>query len=466
MLNFNYALLNRNDLEHSFFCTDKDDPTRGFDYDARTAFGPTYPADAASEDALNDDDRVLRLRLVLGSHLARYLRHELEAQKGYTATVGVATNKTLSKLVGNVNKPKNQTTLMPPLVDPIGVGGNILQFMDAHDIGKVPGIGFKLAQKIRAYVLGRQAAHVEGLVYGGTKEDVTVRDVRLHESMGPDKLEDILGGPGSQKGIGGRVWALLNGYDDTEVSRIKRVPSQISQEDSYMKYLHTFEQVRQQLFLLAERLIRRMHLDLVEEADEDASDVAVMRRWLAHPRTLRLTTRPRPPLAPDGTRVRSFNRISHSSPMPNFAFSLTESPSVLADKLVDTTLAPMFRKLHPERNGWNLSLINVAATNMAETAADSKDSEGRDIGRMFRRQEDVLKDFKVVESKESETQPDLAEPTSMQASDGLSDDGSWLDEDQAEVGQVHDCSICGLKMPSFAADAHNRYHDITPENSP
>jgi len=473
MIDYNCALLNRNDLEHSFFCMDKDDPTIGFDYDARTVFGPTYPADAPRQDTLNEADRLLHVRLLLGSHMARYLRHELESQKGYTATVGIATNKTLSKLVGNVNKPKNQTTLVPPLADIDGKESTVHQFMDMHDVGKVPGIGFKLAQKIRVHVLGREATHEEGLVYGNTRESVTVRDVRLHERVGPDELEEILGGPGSQKGIGGRVWDLLNGIDHTEVSKAKRVPSQISQENSYMKYLHTFEQVRQQLFLLAERLIRRMHLDLMEDDEEVTVDNVAIRRWLAHPRTLRLTTRPRPPLNTDGTRVRSFNRISHSGPMPNYVFSLTETPSVLADRLVDTTLVPMFRKLHTERNGWNLSLINIAATNMAETAADSKDSEGRDIGRMFRRQEDVLKDFKVVESEDnappadietSETHSDQAEPLlSVQDAYDSNDDGDWLDEDQAEAGQVYHCYICGLSMPSFAIAAHIRYHDITSE---
>ena len=470
MIEYNSALLNRNDLKHSFFCTDKDDPTHGFEYDARAIFGPTYPAEAVPESALNEDDRHLHLRLLLGSHLAKYLRHELESQKNYNATVGIATNKTLSKLVGNVNKPRNQTTLVPPLADLNGKEGTAHQFMDMHDIGKVPGIGFKLAQKIRAYVLGRGAAHDEGLVYGGTKENVTVRDVRLYDGvMGPDKLEEVLGGPGAQKGIGGRIWDLLNGHDHTEVIKVKRVPSQISQEDSYMKYLHTFEQVRQQLFLLAERLIRRMQLDLMEDDEEFASDGTAVRRWLAHPRTLRLTTRPRPPLNADGIRMRTFNRISHSGPMPNFVFGLIDPPSVLADKLVDTTLTSMFRKLHTERNGWNLSLINIAAANMAETAADNKDSDGRDIGRMFRRQDDVLKDFRVAEPEHngpqmgiegSEMQAELAEPSpSVQRVYEPNDGGDWLDEEQTEVGQIHRCYICGLNMPNFAVDAHARFHN-------
>lgn len=467
MIDYNVALLNENDLEHAFFCLDKDDPTVGFTFDARQCFGPTY---TKVKDALylSKIDLTVQTRLVLGSHLARHLRHKLAEQKGYTATVGIATNKVLSKLVGNVNKPRNQTTLIPPLYDRDGEDGSIHTFMDSHDIGKVPGIGFKLAQRIRGFVLDRAAAFSEDLVYGGTKENVTVRDVRLHPKMSAEQLEEILGGPGAQRGIGGKIWDLINGYDDSEVSKAKRVPSSLSQEDSYMKYLHTFDQVRQQLLLLAERLIRRMHVDLME--DDDDID---MRRWSAHPRTLRLTTRPRPPLNTDGTRSRTFHRISHSGPLPNFVFSLTEEPAFLAEKLVDTTLAHMFRKLHPERNGWNLSLINIAVTNMSETAADSRDSEGRDIGRMFRRQEDVLKDFKIIESEpaaspisdapEVHTEADIPAALSMQRSDGMNDSADdWDDaEDQAEDGAVYDCPKCGQTIPTFAGAAHARYHDMS-----
>lgn len=454
MIDYNLALLNPHNLSQSFFCIDKDDPTRGFDFDAQKIFGPTFPTNARSEGDLSHDDRVLRSRLILGSHLARFLRHELESQKGYTSTVGIATNKLLSKLVGNVNKPKNQTTLMPPLMDDNDEGTSH-QFMDTHDIGKVPGIGYKAAQKIRAFVFGREAAHEEGLVYGGTRENVTVRDVRLHPLMNADKLDELLGGPGSQKGIGNRVWDLLNGNDDVEVSKARRVPSQISQEDSYMKCLHAYEQVRQQLFFLSERLIRRMRVDLTEgEHGEDHDARLSGRRWLAHPRTLRLTTRPRPRpgLTAEGIGTRSFNRISHSGPMPSFVLSMTESAAALADRLVDTTLMSMFRKLHPERNGWNLSLINIAATNMAETAADNKDSQGRDIGRMFRRQEEILKDFRVSDTDDGEHQAEA-------------NDEEWENDDEGEVarGTVHRCGVCGMQLPSFAADAHHRYHSLSGE---
>lgn len=471
MVDYNVSLLNLNDLAHSFFCLDKDDPTAGFEYDAATVFGPTFPADAHGFMSSTEEEARLQLRLLVGSHLARHLRHELESQKGYTSTVGIATNKLLSKLVGNVNKPKSQTTILPPY-QPVGhQDATVTRFLDEHDIGKVPGIGFKFAQKIRARVLGREPDVSQPFTYGGTTQSVTVLDVRSHPGMGPELLEEILGGPGSPKGIGGKVWELIHGIDDSEVGKVKRIPSQISQEDSYMKHLRTFEEVRKQLHILGERLIRRMRVDLLEPEEEDPnSERTVQRlRWMAHPRTIRLSTRPRLPAAPDGARQRMSHRISRSAPMPNLVFSLVEEPSGLADRLVEETLVPMFRKLHHEKAGWNLSLINVAATNMAEAAAESKDSEGRDIGRMFRRQDEVLKDFRVtVEAdipdgspspwlEQSETQ--LPESTAMELGGGTSATDGW-DSDSSESERADRCEYCHSHIPSFALAAHQIYHEL------
>src|SRR5947207_2279218 len=166
MVEYNLPFVNHNDLSHSFFCLDKDDPTVGFVFDASTVYGPTYPpidvsAVGASSSAPSDDET--RLRLLLGSHLAGHLRHELEREKGYTAAVGIATNKLLSKLVGNAHKPNNQTTLLPPSASNATGESSAIAFLDPHDIGKVPWIGFKLAQKIRARILGRPPVSEEWL---------------------------------------------------------------------------------------------------------------------------------------------------------------------------------------------------------------------------------------------------------------------------------------------------------------
>ncbi len=237
LIDYNADLLNHNHLTASFFHLDRNDPTVGFAFDASKGFGHTYPtspildgitpAISFNSSCSDPDDLLLRLRL--GSYLAQHLRHQLEEQKGYTCTVGISTNKLISKLVGNLNKPKGQTTLIPPYHSVPGVAeSNVTMFIDEHDIGKVPGIGFKIAQKIRNHVLERPAAFSAGLVYGGTKENVKVRDARRCDGMGPELLGRILAGPGVPRDLGDRVWGLINGVDDTEVAKAKEVPQQIS----------------------------------------------------------------------------------------------------------------------------------------------------------------------------------------------------------------------------------------------
>lgn len=235
LIDYNAELLNHNALTASFFHLDRNDPTRGFSFDASRVSGHTYPhfptstgIVSANNESCKDSSDLLP-RLQLGSHLAQHLRHQLEEQKGYTCTVGISTNKLISKLVGNLNKPKGQTTLIPPYHF---VGGHtkshVTAFIDDHDIGKIPGIGFKIAQKIRIHVLERPAAFSAGLVYGGTKENVKVQDVRMLDGVGPDLLGRMLAGAGVPRDLGGRVWGLINGVDDTEVAKAKEVPQQIS----------------------------------------------------------------------------------------------------------------------------------------------------------------------------------------------------------------------------------------------
>jgi DNA polymerase iota len=476
MVDYNMESINRHDLEHSFFQMVKDDPMVGFPFDARTVAGHTIPKHVGKRVERNEDVDTLTLRLRLGSHLALHMRHELEKHKGYTSTVGIATNKLLSKLVGKLNKPKGQTTLMPD--DEGGLDSTVTSFMDSHEIGTVPGIGFKLAQRLREFVLQRPADF--DFAYGGTKENVTVADVRNHPEIDYENLEKLLGGPGSPHGIGYKVWCLLHGVDETEVSQARAVPRQISIEDSYVR-LDTMPELLKELKALARSLINRMRIDLLTTEDDfDDNTVAnedstppkslAGMKWLAHPKTLRLSTRPRLPMKSDGSRERTMKRMSHSCPLPNFVFILSESSDVLAEKLVKETLFTMFRKLHPEKTWWNLSLINIAVTNMAEAAGDSKTANGRDIGGMFKRQEDVLKDFRVTDfggpepriddelAEESiERAADVAGSKNQTGHDDEDDEEGWIDEDSSGPNMDF-CTTCRSAIPSFAMVAHQRFH--------
>jgi DNA polymerase iota len=385
--------------------------------------------------------------------------------------------------------------------------------MDDHEVGKVPGIGFKIAQKLRAHVLQRPAEIDTGLVYGGTKENVSVGQVRQYPGMGPLTLEKLLGGAGAIHNIGTRIWELLNGLDSTEIGQARGVPTQISIEDSYIR-LDTLSSVTKELRMLATSLLNRMHTDLVEHEDDgiqtsaDATaNCTYNKRWLAHPKTIRLSTRPRPPQNPDGSRNRSFARISKSAPMPSFVFSFKDDVGAIVERLINETLLPLFRRLHPEKNGWNLSLVNVAAANMVD-AASEKGGVGRDIAKMFRQQDDVLKQWRVDEDEHmagSEEQGDRAvevdeqgdrvdgdeaqhdritrddedyQPvqspqlpslsTEMSGSEDIptssqqtqdSTMNEWDSEDEnMSDSDTYLCELCGALMPLFAQFAHERFH--------
>ncbi|KAM3081896.1 hypothetical protein ACMFMG_004362 [Clarireedia jacksonii] len=500
IVDYNQSLLNQHDLSNSFFQLNRNDPTLGFAFDASTIAGHSYPGPQPCGAALLPQptsttsviptlNSELYTRLILASHLAQHLRLKLEEEKGYTSTVGISTNKLLSKLVGNLHKPKAQTTLLPPYevphIDDATSESNVTKFMDGHDIGKVPGIGFKMSQRIRNYVLSRPAEFDNGLIYGGTKESVTVRDVRLFADMSPGLLEKVLGGPGAERGIGGKAWALINGCDDSEVKQATTIPTQISIEDSYLK-LDTMPQVLKELRMLATSLFNRMHEDLLEDTLEVNPPA---KRWIAYPKTIRLSTRPRPPLNADGTRTRSFNRISRSGPLPNFVFNLKDGLDSIVERLIQETLVPMFRKLHPPRSDWNLSLINIGVTNMIEAASEngSASAGGRNIDLMFKRQEAVLKEWKVVDR---DVPPDPIESTDASSNPILTtepkpsvdftagsedvvrfsqtttttvdeDDSSWNDEmDDMQSLDQEVCADCGAVMPAFAMPAHERFHNL------
>ena len=504
MIMYNVELLSTNDLHHSFFHLSRVDPTVGFSYDATTLWGNAFPSSSSTPPPVGPDADSLHLRLVLGSHLAAFLRHKLEEDKAYTATVGISTSKLLSKLVGNCNKPKGQTTLLPPYAATNeSPKSNVTTFIDSHGIGQIQGVGFKIAQKIRGHVLGRAAQFEKGLIYGGTKEKVTVGDVRRFPGMGPELLDKTLGGPGSPQDIGAQVWDLLNGVDESEVALARKVPHQISIEDSYLR-LDTLEQVSKELLMLSTSLIRRMRVDLAEDDDMDGKveqgdgDLAshqsdsneIHKRWIGHPRALRLTTRPRPPRNPDGSRSRLFNRISRSGPMPQFIFSLTTDVDILAARLVQDALLPQFRKLHPEKSGWDLSLINVGATNIMEAASNERDGDAgadRDIQKMFQRQDSVLRPWRVIEEDDNdrnevdlETDPPERAGASADGHvnhDGLSggmlssvgesrmhlqdssmEDMAWQENEDEPVVLGETCGACGAMMPRFAMGAHQRYH--------
>lgn len=472
MVEYNTGLLNRNTLSTSFFCISQHDPEKGFSFDA-SAIAGCVVGTGHTVEAL---DNPLYVRLILASHLARYLRLKIE-EEGYTSACGISTSKLLSKLAGSVNKPRNQTTLSSLRED------DVLAFMDSHGLRKVPGIGSKITHALESFYLGRDA-DTDTYTNGST---VSAGQFRAHKDVSPQMLEKLLGNrPGSERGIGERIWGLLHGVDDTDVKAASLVPTQISIEDTYPGAsggLTSVAEVERELLKLSASLLRRMHVDLAEEEHDgeeqphdpamakghDASTLAprIRRRWLAHPRTLRLSTRPKTSYS-DG-KPYNWGRGSRSQSLPTFIFSSSTSTedAAVVDRLVRETLLPMFFALNPNKNELNIGMINVCVANMVPTAADPGAGSGRDISQMFRRQEDVLRDFRVQDEDEVEFEGVL--PVETRVADNLHEGDTnmaggdcsepesetWSDTDGAQA-----CSRCGHNIPPFAMAAHDRYHEF------
>ncbi|KAL6234833.1 hypothetical protein BDW75DRAFT_211329 [Aspergillus navahoensis] len=447
MITYNADLLDPNDLAHSFFHLDMQDPTVGFAFDATAVYGPTYPN--GSGEPVSEADTQLHLKLLLASHLAGYLRGQLEDQKSYTATAGISTSKLLAKIVGGAHKPNSQTTLLPPYRSTGDCESNVLSFLDSREIRAIPGIGSKLSRKLTSYITTSDKSMAEN--------KVTIRDVRMYPGMGPSLLEKILGGPGAPRDIGTKIWGLLHGVDNTQVGEARDIPTQISIENSY-GHLDNFEAVRKEMLSLAGSLIRRMRMDLTQSHSDDDGSLSrgprlregTKARWLARPRTLRLSTIPRSTHGSD----RTYSRISHSAPLPQYVFNLDEPIDALAERLVRESATPIFRKLHRERTGWNLRVLNLAVTNMAEVAGDGKHNSNRDISKMFQQQEADLGDT-LPAPEQTWSQP---EPSVLPSSLTVASEASWESDGEEESMPCVPCTICGAPIPHFALGAHQVYH--------
>ncbi|GAO14228.1 hypothetical protein UVI_02001390 [Ustilaginoidea virens] len=225
------------------------------------------------------------------------------------------------------------------------------------------------------------------------------------------------------------------------------IPSQISIEDTF-KGLETLSQITEELHKLSCSLIRRMRVDLL--ALDHHADVPGTQRWIARPKTLRLSVRSWPARQQNHSQAQDFNRVSRSGPLPGFVFDVEGAIDALAEQLVAEALLPLLRRLPGEKGQkWNLQLINVCVANMVATAADDKQGVGRDISAMFKKQDEVLRPYKLEPVSDHDD-----EPLDSDANDEFLSNMEWEHMDRSV------CTTCGYCLPLFAMPAHTRYHEM------
>jgi DNA polymerase iota len=148
LVEYNASIGASSDGPTSYFRLSRENRDVGFSFDATTTAGHGFPPGADTEP------HNLATRLRLASHLGRHIRLELEKTTGYTASVGVSTSMLLSKLVGSLNKPAAETTLLPPYASS-DRPSSIDLLVDELDLRKLPGIGFSTDRALRRLVLRR-----------------------------------------------------------------------------------------------------------------------------------------------------------------------------------------------------------------------------------------------------------------------------------------------------------------------
>lgn len=153
--------------------------------------------------------------------LVMKLKNEIKSETCLTASVGVATSKSVAKIASEINKPDG-VMIVPP--------GREKEFLAPLPIGMLWGVGNKTR---------------EILMRAGFK---TVGELA---SAGIEDIESLLGR------IGVFLWRMANGIDDTPVET-ERVRKSIGAENTFNVDVSDDSKIEKMLLFLSEKVTRRM----------------------------------------------------------------------------------------------------------------------------------------------------------------------------------------------------------------
>ncbi|XP_055373724.1 DNA polymerase iota [Condylostylus longicornis] len=249
-------------------------------------------------------------RLCVGTHIAKEIRSELFRTLGITCCAGISYNKLLAKIVGNKNKPNNQTVL---------VSSKTEQFMrDLNNLMKITGIG----QKTESLLLENGIANITDL----QRCDLEVLKKKFGYEMAI-KLKD-----------------LSFGRDNNSV-RSTGKPKTISLEDSCRPISVTKD---------IEERFRLMLMRLVGQVSEDGRI----------PVALKITVRKFDP-----QKKTSHRETKQANILPTLFRILSDGQIMLADngqeKLIKIIMR-LFERVVDMKKSFNITLLGLAFSKFQE----------------------------------------------------------------------------------------------------
>lgn len=161
-------------------------------------------------------------RLILGTQLAQQIRDQLYNELNITCCAGIAHNKLLAKLIGNINKPNKQTVLIPMCAPTVLASINALR--------SINGIGEKTEKLLN---------------------EINIKNIRDLQDIDINILQKKFGAETAY-----RLKDMSYGIDDVPVKTSGK-PKSISLEDS-CKSLSLLADVEEKFRLLLTRLIKHV----------------------------------------------------------------------------------------------------------------------------------------------------------------------------------------------------------------
>eukprot|EP00730_Choanoeca_flexa_P002790 TRINITY_DN11176_c0_g1_i1.p1 TRINITY_DN11176_c0_g1~~TRINITY_DN11176_c0_g1_i1.p1 ORF type:complete len:508 (+),score=85.22 TRINITY_DN11176_c0_g1_i1:1014-2537(+) len=340
----------------------------------------------------------LLVRLQLGSALAKHARDLLHRELNYTCSVGIAWNKVLAKMAGEVHKPNDQTTVTPTASHTL---------LELRGLKRIPGMGRAIRREL-------------------TKRDIT----SLESALALSKAELI---EMFEEKTAEHVFQLLRGNDDEAVTMTGK-PLSMSNEDNIG--------LTSDIAHVAARMdgIVRLLLDRVDEDHE---------LYNRFPRTLRISA--------CGPRYR--NRTSKQEAINKNVFTMADKKA-RHDVVMDLCLT-LFHKLKPSPFQVSVITVGVTNFEDAQPpeghqsidryfsvsapTKDTKKHSGKD---------DDANDGSESPHKHGGTSALAALETSKHAAmtkTASADSNTNLDG-------MFTCALCGVVLPEFCREPHQLFH--------